>query len=319
MNNRQQGRATAPPTGEKLQVVMQSIGKSKDHEAELLQARSEQVGGNLRTTRGGLLIGSLATLLLLLTVAYLIITGEKTRKAALESRLSLAVIVDSSEDAILSKTLEGKLLSWNHGAEKLYGFSEAEMIGKSIYQIIPPERHEEMRVIFQTLREGHRVDHLETVRVRRDGTKVDMDITVSPLKDETGRVMGASAIARDITQRKRMENDLRQLSGRILNAQDEERRRIARELHDSTVQKLALLSMNLAQLQNVGDPLARHKILQGSQDLSNQCAQELRSVSYLSASADAGGVGIGIGIEDLCGRVFTEKWRDAGHRSGARL
>src|SRR3954471_4559184 len=111
VRSREQSRAAEPPTGEKAQAVTQKIGKLKDQEAELLRARSARVAVNLRTARGGLLVGSLATLFLLLTVAYLIVTGEKQRSAAQESRLNLATIVDSSEDAILSKTLGGKLLS----------------------------------------------------------------------------------------------------------------------------------------------------------------------------------------------------------------
>jgi two-component system NarL family sensor kinase len=278
---RSQNRMVQPPTGEKLQAILQVVGTMKNREAELLRRRSEIVAASLRTAKLGLLIGSVATIMLMLLLGYLIITGERQRNVAQESRLRLAAIVDSSDDAIISKMLDGTLLSWNHGAEDLYGYNAEEMVGKSIFLIIPPERHEEMNQIFQTLRQGHRVDHLETVRLRRDGTRVDVDVTVSPLRDETGRVTGASAIARDITERKRMEDSLRQLSGRILKAQDEERRRIAREIHDSTVQKLALLSMNLAQLQNTKDPQAFRAMLQSSQDLSKQCAQELRSVSYL--------------------------------------
>jgi PAS domain S-box-containing protein len=281
VESRSQGRLIQPPTGEKLQTVMDVVGRMKNQEAELLSARSGTTNTSLQTAEMGLIVGSVTTLVLLILAGYLIIMGERQRNVAQESRLRLAAIVDSSEDAILSKTLEGTLLSWNRGAEHLYGYKAEEMIGESIYSIIPADRHEQLRQILQTISEGNRVDHLETVRLRKDGTRVDVDITVSPLQNETGRVIGASAIARDITQRKQMEDSLRQLSARILNAQDEERRRIARELHDSTVQKLALLSMNLSQLQNVGDPQARHKILQGSQDLSSQCVQELRSVSYL--------------------------------------
>ncbi len=278
---RQRNNATQPPTGERLQDLIEVVGKMKSHEAELLRGRSERTAKNLRAARLGLLVGSAATFALLMLVAYLIIVGERQRSAAEESRHRLASIVDSSQDAILSKALDGTLLTWNQGAERLYGYPATEVIGKSIYSILPPDRHEEMKHILQTLRDGNRVDHLETSRMRRDGTLVDVDITVSPLKDDAGRITGASAIARDITQRKRMEADLRQLSARILNAQDEERRRIARELHDSTVQKLALLSMNLASLQNITDPQRLRTVAQNSQDLSNQCAQELRSLSYL--------------------------------------
>jgi PAS domain S-box-containing protein len=229
-----------------------------------------------------LIVGSVGRLLLLVLVAWLIIAGERQRSAAQESMLRLAAIVDDSDDAILSKSLDGTLLSWNHGAERLYGYKAEEIVGDSIYKIIPPERHEEMDRILQTLSEGGRVDHLETVRCHRDGSRMDMDITVSPLKDASGSVMGASAIARDMTERKKMEDSLRQLSARILSAQDEERRRIAREIHDSTVQKLALMSINLSQLERAaGDAQKTQKIIQNSRELSSQCAQELRSLSYL--------------------------------------
>jgi two-component system NarL family sensor kinase len=270
-----------PPTGEKLQAAMDVVGRMKAHESDLLRARSAKATSNLRTARVGLLVGSMATLVLIVLVGWLIIAGERERDLAQHSRLRLAAIVDSSDDAILSKSLEGILLSWNKGAERLYGYKAEEIIGKSIYSIVPVERHDELRHILQTLSKGERVEHLETLRMRRDGTIFDVDISVSPLRDDTGRVIGASAIARDITERKRMEAALRQFSARILNAQDEERRRIARELHDSTVQKLALLSMNISQLKNITDPQRSSAMLHSSQDLANQCAQELRSISYL--------------------------------------
>lgn len=278
---RSQNRQVQPPTGERLQLAMASVSNMKNHEAELLASRSTQANLNLRTARMGLLVGSLATLSLMAMVGWLIIIGERQRTSAEESRLKLASIVDSSEDAILSKTLDGTILSWNRGAERLYGYKAEEVIGKSLFDILPEDRREEMKHILETLRGGHNVDHLETVRRRKDGTLVDVDITVSPLKDDKGRIVGASAIARDVSQRKRMEESLRQLSARILNAQDEERRRIARELHDSTVQKLALLSMNLSAIQNISDPEKQRKTAEASRELANQCAQELRSISYL--------------------------------------
>ncbi len=278
---RKRGETIQPPTGENLQAVMEVVGRMKNHEGNLLASRSTQANINLRTARLGLLVGSLATLSLIVLVAWLIVIGERQRTWAEESRLKLAAIVDSSDDAILSKTLDGTLLSWNRGAEQLYGYKADEVIGKSIFDIIPQDRREEMKHILETLRGGHNVEHLETVRRKKDGTLVDADITVSPLKDERGRIIGASAIARDITQRKKLEESLRQLSGRILNAQDEERRRIARELHDSTVQKLALLSINLSNIERGGDPEKVKKTAATSRELANQCAQELRSISYL--------------------------------------
>ena len=278
---RKRGDAVQPPTGENLQSVMEVVGRMKNHEANLLTSRSTQANLHLRTARVGLLVGSLATLSLIVLVAWLIVIGERQRTSAEESRLELAAIVDSSEDAILSKTLDGTLLSWNRGAEQLYGYKAEEVVGRSLFDILQEDRREEMHRILQTLSEGHNVEHLETVRRKKDGTLVDVDITVSPLKDEKGRIIGASAIARDVTERKRMVASLRELSARILNAQDEERRRIARELHDSTVQKLALLSINLSNIERGGDPEKVKKTAETSRELASQCAQELRSISYL--------------------------------------
>ena len=206
---------------------------------------------------------------------------QRTAQELGEYRGRLAAIVDSSEDAILSKKLDGTITSWNAGAERLYGWMAEEIIGRSLYEIVPEDRREELRSILDRLASGLRIEHLETMRIRRDGTLVEVELTVSPLKNEYGKVVEASAIARDITQRKQLERSLHQLSIRILQAQDEERRRIARELHDSTVQKLALLSMNLAQLPKAKDAERAQATLQNSQALTAECVQELRTLSYV--------------------------------------
>ena len=114
-----------------------------------------------------------------------------------------AEIVQSSDDAILGKTLEGTITSWNKGAERMYGYTAQEMIGKPIYTIVPRDRHAELSGILERLRKGERVERLETTRVRKDGMLVNVSVTISPIKDFGGRIIGASAIARDITERKR--------------------------------------------------------------------------------------------------------------------
>src|SRR6185503_6497002 len=103
-----------------------------------------------------------------------------------------------------SKTLEGIVTSWNHGAERLFGYSAAEIIGKSITVIIPQERLSEEKEIIARVVRGERVDHFETVRQRKDGRFVDISLTVSPVRDNEGRIIGASKVARDITEQKRM-------------------------------------------------------------------------------------------------------------------
>jgi len=126
-----------------------------------------------------------------------------------ETRGLLAAIVAASDDAIVSKTLEGVVLTWNEGAHRLFGYSAAEAVGQSINLIIPTELREEQRRILEKIRQGERVDHFETVRVAKDGRRVDISLTISPIRDESGRVIGASKVARDITERKVMDSAMR--------------------------------------------------------------------------------------------------------------
>ncbi len=120
----------------------------------------------------------------------------------------LAAIVDSSDDAIVSKNLDGVITSWNKSAERLFGYTAEEAVGQPMTLIIPPERLDEERRILEQLRRGERIDHFETVRIRKDGRKLDISLVISPLRDAAGRVVGASKVARDITERKQSERSL---------------------------------------------------------------------------------------------------------------
>ncbi|MDH3365956.1 MAG: PAS domain S-box protein [Thermoplasmata archaeon] len=127
----------------------------------------------------------------------------------------LALIVDSSLDAIIGKGLDGTILSWNKSAEVLYGYSAEEAIGKPVTIIVPTEQYPEYRRAFRQVKRGKRVPWFETVRVRKDGTKIDVSLTISPVKDRTGKIIGASAITKDITGRKRTEKALRQANEKL--------------------------------------------------------------------------------------------------------
>ena len=162
------------------------------------------------------------------------------RKRAEEERALLAAIIDSSDDAIVSKTLEGIITSWNRGAEEIFGYSAAEAVGQHITLIIPPERHAEEDDVLAHIRRGEKIDHFETVRQAKDGRKVDISLTVSPVRDAEGRIIGASKVARDITSRKRAEEERERL-----RAQEQIARRTAEETSRLKDDFLAMVSHEL--------------------------------------------------------------------------
>lgn len=253
---------------------------------------------------------------------------EVERELRLDAEL-LAAIVASSDDAIISKDLNGVINSWNQAAERIFGYTAQEAVGQPITLIIPRDRWAEETDILGRLRRGERIDHFQTVRMRKDGTTLDVSLTISPVRDSSGRIIGASKVARDITQQRRAEErerrataeakvaeenyrklaetldvevqartreleernaevltqseQLRELSWRLLRTQDEERRHVARELHDSAGQTLTVLGISLA--------LFIQKAARNAPELATDAAQiqesiqqlhtEIRTASYL--------------------------------------
>jgi PAS domain S-box-containing protein len=168
------------------------------------------VWGNLRRS----LLNSGASPLVLATVEDI---TDKKRKTEALSRY--AAIVESSEDAIASGTLNGTIVSWNAGAQQMYGYSHGEAIGKPITILVPPELPDEENKILETLRAGGRIEHFETVRVTKTGKKINVSLSISPIKDSTGKTVGCCGIARDITGRKQAEWALRESEERLRLAQ----------------------------------------------------------------------------------------------------
>ncbi len=147
--------------------------------------------------------------------------ASEREQAALD-RARLAAIVDSSEDAVIGKTLEGQITSWNAAAERLYGYAAEEAVGRHISLIVPEELRGQLADISDRLGRGERVAHLETTRVRKDGTRLEVSLSISPIKDAAGSVVGAATIARDITERRRTERALREsteLNRAVMNSQ----------------------------------------------------------------------------------------------------
>ena len=139
------------------------------------------------------------------------------RKEAEVASQLLAAIVESSEDAVISKDLNGIITSWNQGAERLFGYTAAEAVGQPVTMLIPRERFNEEPALLDRIRKGRPIEHYETVRRRKDGSLVDISLTVSPVRDESGKVIGASKIARNITDRKRAQEEIR-FQAHLLNA-----------------------------------------------------------------------------------------------------
>ena len=171
---------------------------------------------------------------ILIGAVNMLIDISDRKRADLDAQ-RLASIVESSDDAIVSKNLDGIITSWNRGAERVFGYMAEEVIGKSVTILIPPDRMNEERDIIERLRRGERVDHYDTIRCRKNGSLIDVSLTISPVKDADGRIIGASKIARDITEGKRAQEQQKLL----LN---EMKHRIKNSL--ATVQAIATQTLN---------------------------------------------------------------------------
>src|SRR6201998_612506 len=171
---------------------------------------------------GSLVWGSLSISLLKRSPSPLVLAMVEDitdKKKAEEARYRHAAVIESSDDAIASGTLDGIIVSWNTGAQKIYGYTEAEAVGKPISMLVPPELPDEENKILETLKSGNRIEHFETVRVTKTGNRIHVSLSISPIKDSTGRTVGISGIARDITERKLAEEALRASEERLRLAQ----------------------------------------------------------------------------------------------------
>lgn len=204
------------------------------------------------------------------------------RKLAEEAKELLSSIVESSDDAIVSKDLDSTINSWNKGAERLFGYTAEEAIGQPITLIIPEERLNEEEMILNRLRTGKKIEHFETVRRRKDGSLVDISVTISPIIDSEGRITGASKVARDITERKRLENSLRRAVAE-LKAADRHKNEFLAILGHELRNPLSALRGSVEIIERGFDrPEELARIMQSSIDTMSKLLDDLLDLSRMS-------------------------------------
>jgi len=191
-----------------MEAVRAVIEKMDAVEVLLLKARGEVNRRGEASVHAWTVAGAAGSLVLLALVFALLLHENRQRQA-------LAEIVESSEDAIIGKDLNGIITSWNKGAEKIFGYAAAEIVGTSIQRLIPSDRQQEEHAILEKIRGGDKVDHFETLRQTKAGRLLNVSITASPIKDAKGTVIGASKVARDITGKKQAENSIAKLSAEL--------------------------------------------------------------------------------------------------------
>jgi len=238
------------------------------------------------------------------------------RKQVEEALAQYVALIFGSEDAIMTMALNGTILSWNPGAERLYGYVAEEIEGHPVSVLFPLDRYDEWRAVMDRVGRGDHLEHLETVRLRRDGSCVDVSVSVSPVKDGQGNVIGATSIARDLSERRRAaealalsEARLRAFARRLRSARESERTHIAREIHDELGQALTALKMDLFSLkQSVPEPL-RHPLRRKTDQMAgliDQMVDKVRTLATELRPAVLDSLGLSAAI-DWAGRQFAER------------
>jgi PAS domain S-box-containing protein len=244
-----------------------------------------------------------------LTLAAVIAERERAKsdreqlireQTAAETRFRLAAIVESSHDAIFSKNLDGTILSWNAAAQRIFGFSAAEVVGQLAAMLLPPELKDEDNRLLQRIKAGERIERCKTTRVTKAGKTVTVFLTITPLVDSAGALVGLAEVLDDVTEQEQAEKALSNLSRRLIHAQEEERARIARDLHDDIGQRLGLLAIELTQLS-----AAAPTVLHGSRTikLKNQAvdiATDVQALAYELHSSRLELLGLATATSSFC-------------------
>jgi PAS domain S-box-containing protein len=210
----------------------------------------------------------------------------------------LAAIVESSDDAIISKTLDGVIVSWNAGAQRVYGYTAVEAVGQPITMLCTPEHRDDVVRGLERVKRGIPIEYYETTRTRKDGSKIDIALTISPIKGASGEVIGASAIARDVTDRKALQRE-------VLDIATLEQRRIGQELHDGIGQELTGLSMLTQRLlgELADDRLRQTDVARKIHTGLERALSHVRAMSKGLVPVEVDAEGLMVALADLAARI----------------
>jgi PAS domain S-box-containing protein len=274
------------------------VAQLQAHEHDALDVRSAESRQSAQVTTLANFAGSVVGIGLVV-LAFLLFRRELAhRRRADDALRRLAAIVESSDDAIMSKTMNGFIVSWNAGATRVYGYDAEEMIGRSVTLLCPPERVDEVQYHLDLVRSGTHIEHFETTRVRKDGRRIDVSLSISPIKDDHGAVVGASAIARDVSSQKLLEREVLEIAAR-------EQQRIGQDLHDGIGQELtglAMLSERLAgelASESRAEGRAAARIVDGLE----QALSHVRALSKGLVPVELDAEGLMAALEDLANRT----------------
>jgi PAS domain S-box-containing protein len=292
-------QAVSTNHGRRLMNEMRKlVGEMQRKEQRSLAARAAESARSARTTSFSVWAGSALGVGLVGLAFYLYRRDLAHRLRAEDAMRRLADIVQSSDDAIISKTLEGTVVSWNPGAEKVYGYSAADMLGQSIARVFPPEQAGEMRRDLEQVARGHPVEHFEAARMRKDGRNIVVSLRISPLRGLRGEVIGASAIARDVTEHRALQREVLEIAAR-------EQQRIGQDLHDGIGQELTGVAMlahglagELAAKSLPGAPAAE-KIV----DRLEQALRHVRALSKGLVPVEVDAEGLMVALAELADRT----------------
>jgi PAS domain S-box-containing protein len=274
------------------------VGQMQTQEREALAARSAQSRRSARITTVTDLIGALLGIGMVGLCLLLFRREMGLRQRADEAARRLAAIVESSDDSIISKSLDGLIVSWNAGAQRVYGYAPEEVIGRSVAMLCPPERVDEVEQQLKRVRNGEHIEHFETTRVRKDGRRIDVSLSISPIKDAAGNVVGASAIGRDITDQKVLQREVLEIAAR-------QQREIGQDLHDDTGQELTGLAMMAQRL--AGELAARSlpQVVTATRivDGLEQALNHVRALSKGLVPVEVDAEGLMVSLADLAART----------------